>query len=75
MYVHCYAHALNLAVQDSSKQIELVRNVLNICIEITKVISRSPKGDTMMVKIKELVKYVDEATDQPGTLDKFSSTR
>lgn len=42
---------------------------------MTKVRSRSPKRDTLIVKIKELVKNADEATGQPGKRKKFSFAR
>ena len=41
--VHRSAHCLNLVLQDSAKKCDSVRNVLDIVIEICKLIKRSPK--------------------------------
>ena len=37
LYMHCYGHALNLAVQDSVKNNAILRDALNIVEEMTKI--------------------------------------
>lgn len=41
--VYCFAHCLNLCLQDSAKRCEPIRNALDIVIEICKLIMNSPK--------------------------------
>ena len=43
VYVHCYAHSLNLAVQDTVKQIPLLRDTMAIVHEVSVVVRASPK--------------------------------
>ena len=47
LYVHCLAHSLNLSVQEVSRSIDLVRNVLNLIFELGKLIKFSPKRNTL----------------------------
>ena len=42
LYVHCYGHALNLAVQDTIKQVKLVKDMLDTTYQLTKLIKKSP---------------------------------
>jgi len=41
--VHCFAHCLNLCLQDAGRQIALLRDALDIGREIAKLIRLSPK--------------------------------
>lgn len=41
--VHCFAHSLNLCLQDAGRQISLLRNALETVREIAKLINFSPK--------------------------------
>ena len=41
--VHCLAHNLNLCLQDTSKQIVILRDAIELCREIYKLIEFSPK--------------------------------
>ena len=45
LYNHCYGHALNLAVGDTIKQIRLLRDTLDTCFEMSKLLKYSPKRD------------------------------
>ena len=40
---HCHGHSLNLSVKDAAKSNRLINNVLDIVVEITKLIKFSPK--------------------------------
>ena len=42
IFVHCYGHALNLAVSDAVKANTVLRNALDITHEITKLVKLSP---------------------------------
>ena len=41
--VHCFAHSLNLCLQDCGRKIPLVRNAIDITREIAQLINFSPK--------------------------------
>lgn len=52
-YVHCYAHSLQLAVQDTVRQSDLMNSVFDLCSEIAKLIRNSPKRTTALKRLKE----------------------
>ena len=56
LYTHCYGHALNLAAQDSIKQIKIMEDTLDTTYEITKLIKKSPKREAIFKKIAEDIK-------------------
>ena len=52
LVMHCYGHALNLAVVDVVKQSKLVCAVLDTVGEIAKVLKYSPKSDSLFEQLK-----------------------
>ena len=42
-YVHCFAHSLNLCVQDVTKKCELLRNCMAFIFQLVQLIKFSPK--------------------------------
>ena len=42
LYIHCYGHALNLAVQETVKRNSILQDTLDTVEEMTKLIKRSP---------------------------------
>lgn len=46
LYNHCYGHALNLAVGDTIKNIRLLRDTLDTCFEMSKLLKYLPKRDS-----------------------------
>ena len=52
-YVHCYAHSLQLAVQDSVRQSHVMNDVLDLCSEVAKLIRNSTKRTAALNKLKE----------------------
>lgn len=52
IYIHCYAHTLQLAVQDSSRTVKLINNTMDIASEISKLVKNSPKRDAEFRKIQ-----------------------
>ena len=52
IYIHCYGHAVNLAIQDAVKGSRLVRDALDIVSEVCKLISTSPKRDAKLASIR-----------------------
>ena len=45
LLTYCYCHSLNLAVEDTLKNIPLLKDTLDVAYEITKLIKKSPKGE------------------------------
>lgn len=54
LYTHCYGHALNLATQDAIKGVKLMADTLETVYEITKLIKKSPKRQSIFKNIKSL---------------------
>ena len=61
VFLHCYGHALNLAVGDSVKNSKLLKDALEITFEVSKLVKFSPKRDVMFEKLKDAL-----ALDTPG---------
>ena len=52
VYIHCYGHALNLAVGDTVQQSKLMRDTLDTTGEMSKLLKYSPRRDTLFEKLK-----------------------
>ena len=52
IFIHCYGHALNLAVGDCVKKNTILRDTLDVTFEISKLVKFSPRRDTEFEKIK-----------------------
>ena len=61
LFTHCYGHAFNLAIQDTLKGIKVMEDTLNTVHEITELIKKSPKRQTIFQKFKD-----DVAAGSPG---------
>ena len=53
LYTHCYGHALNLACNDTIKQILLMKNALDYAHEIVQFVKSSPKRFAIFNRLKE----------------------
>ena len=53
VFTHCYGHALNLSVSDTVKQSVAMRDCLDTCYEIIKLIKFSPMRDARLKSMKE----------------------
>lgn len=61
VYMHCYDHALNLAVGDTVKQSKLLRDTLDTTGEISKLLKYFLRRDSLFEKLKSEI-----APNQPG---------
>ena len=61
LYNHCHGRALNLAVGDTIKQVKLLRDTLDTCFEISKLLKFSPKRDVAFEALKSQL-----APNNPG---------
>ena len=50
--MHCYGHALNLAVGDTVKRCKLLKDALDITFEVSKLVKFSPKRNAQFEKLK-----------------------
>ena len=55
VFTHCYGHALSLSVSDTVKRSSVMRDCLDTCYELVKLIKFSPKRDAMLTRLKEEV--------------------
>ena len=61
VFTHCYGHALNLAVNDTITKVPKMKDCLDTCYEIVKLIKFSPKREAMLSQLKE-----EMGSDAPG---------
>ena len=43
LYVHCFAHSLNLSIQEVTRKCEMLRNCMNFIYQLVQLIKFSPK--------------------------------
>ena len=53
VFTHCYGHTLNLGVSDAIKRSIIMKDCLDTCYELVKLIKFSPKRDAMLIRLKE----------------------
>lgn len=66
LYVHCFAHSLNLCVQEVSKTVDLIRNVMEFIYELVQLIKFSPKRTTIFSRLKKEVSLSNDHTTSPS---------
>ena len=66
LYVHCFAHSLNLCVQEVSKGIELIRNVMDFIYQLVQLIKFSPKRTTIFSRFKKEISLSNDHTPSPS---------
>ena len=54
--IHCYCHALNLAVGDAIKNVPVLKESLEVAYELTKLIKYSPKRQAALQRKQEELK-------------------
>lgn len=52
LHVHCLAHCLNLCLQDAARSCTLVRDALQLVMEIVQFIKFSPKWSNLFESLK-----------------------
>ena len=61
LFTHCYGHSLNLAMCDTIKGTKLMRDVMDVTYEISKLIKYSPKRNAQFNCLKDQI-----TPDTPG---------
>ena len=72
---HCHRHSLNLLVKDATKSNRLINGVLEIVVEITKLVKFSPKRGQHLGAVKENFEIDIDSLEQNDSLAKLSTTR
>ena len=73
---HYHRYSLNLLVKDATKSNRLINDVLEIVVEITKLIKFSPKRRQHLGAVKENFEIdIDNSLEQNDSLAKRSTTR
>ena len=74
--IHSHAHALNLACRDSIKHCKLMQNALEISLEISNLVKKSPKRESQLITVhtKGLLTK-NEEQNKTKTIRVFSDTR
>ena len=52
IYIHCFCHSLNLAVQDASRHIPLISSTLDVIQELSNLIRFSPKRKALLEQMR-----------------------
>ena len=55
VFTHCFGHSLNLGVSDTVKQSPLIKDCLDTCFELVKLVKFSPMREASLRNIKEEV--------------------
>ena len=70
LHNHCYGHALNLAVGDTIKQVKLLKDTLDTCFEISKLLKFSPKRDAAFEALNhsllQAIQHLEHRAPQGG---------
>ena len=53
LFMHCYGHALNIAMCETIKKSKVYRDTLDVTYEVCKLVKFSPKKNVIFDKLKE----------------------
>ena len=72
LYVHCFAHSLNLCIQDVVRKCELLSNCIEFIMQLVQLIWFSPKRLSLFQSIQPQISFGD---DSAGMLRPLCPTR
>ena len=75
LYVHCFAHSLNLCVQDVTRKCELLRNCMEFIFQLVQLIKFSPKRLNLFESVQKEITLTDGASDLSPSLRTLCPTR
>ena len=75
LYVHCFAHSLNLCVQEVTRRCELVRNYLEFISQLVQLIRFSLKRLNLFESIRESVMLSESESGLSPSLRPLCPTR
>ena len=53
LYVHCFAHSLNLSIQEVTRKCEMLRNCMDFIYQLVQLIKYSPKRLTLFDSLRK----------------------
>ena len=75
LYVHCFAHSLNLCIQDVVRKCELLSNCIEFIMQLVQLIRFSPKRLSLFQSIQQQCSFGDDSASVPSTLRPLCPTR
>ena len=75
LYVHCFAHSLNLCVQDVAKKCDLVRNCMEFIFSLVQLTRFSPKRLSLFERLRKEVTFSDGDSSLTPSLRTLCPTR
>ena len=64
LYVHCFAHSLNLCVQEVAKKCALIRNCMEFISQLVKLIKLSPKRLNLFEATRKEITFASDDESQ-----------
>ncbi len=68
LYVHCFAHSLNLCIQDVVRKSELLSNCIEFILQLVQLIKFSPKRLSLFQNIQQQIRFGDDSAAVPSSL-------
>ena len=75
LYVHCFAHSLNLSVQDVTKRCELLRDCMDFIFQLVQLIKFSPKRLSLFERVRKQVTLAEGDSALTPSLRTLCPTR
>ena len=75
LYVHCFAHSLNLCMQDVTKKCELLRNCMDFIFQLIKLIKFSAKRLNLFESVRKDISIADNESVLSPSLRTLRPTR
>lgn len=75
LYVHCFAHSLNLAVQEVTRKSELIRNCMDFIFNLVQLIKFSPKRQALFDSVQKNIAISNNESSMPAGLRTLCPTR
>ena len=76
---HCQGHSLNLGIKTTMTNSKQMKEVMATVTEFTSLVKYTPKRESLLGKIKDLIHFeslhTDDEIEVAPTLDKLSTTR
>ena len=75
LYVHCFAHSLNLCVQEVSRQCDLLRNCMDFIYQLVRLIRFSPKRLNLFENVHKSIALADTESELTSSIRPLCPTR
>ena len=66
LYVHCFAHSLNLCIQEVTKKCDLLRNCMEFIYQLVQLIRFSPKRLQLFESLRKNITISGSESDLPS---------